>query len=147
MGVGALFAWVWLPDVQDPRGDVDIATSLENGDRAIEGARQNGVVQRGAAGTESEAQRKKGSWLEKYKVPSKTLEVLAEGWKHTVEQGQELGFRRNLGLLGLLQPVVRMLQRNEEMQNGQFHQVVSNDIPQNREIEMEMVGGDSTREV
>jgi hypothetical protein len=147
MGVGALFAWVWLPDVQDPRGEVDIATSLENGVRSVEGARENGVAQRGAAGTESEAQRKKGSWLEKYKVPSKTLEVLAEGWDHTVEHGQVLGFRRNLGLLDLLQPVVRMLQRNEEMQNGQFHQVVSNDIRQNREIEMETVDSNRTREV
>jgi hypothetical protein len=147
MGVGALFAWVWLPDVQDPRGDVEITTSLENGDRSVEGARENGFAQRGAAGTESEAQSKKGSWLEKYKVPSKTLEVLAEGWEHTVKQGQVLGFRRNLGIDVLLQPVVRMLQRNEEVRNGQFLQVVSSDIRQNREIEMEPVDGARTREV
>jgi len=147
MGVGALFAWVWLPDVQDPRGDVEITTSLENGDRSVEGARENGFAQRGAAGTESEAQSKKGSWLEKYKVPSKTLEVLAEGWEHTVEEGQVLGFRRNLGIYNLLRPVVKMIQGKKEMQNGQFHQVVSNDGRQNREFEMERVDGDRTREV
>jgi hypothetical protein len=133
--------------VQNPREDKQITTSLENGNSSVAGAGGNGATQQGTEGTGSEVERKKGSWLEKYKVPSKPLEELAEGWENTVAQGQLLGFRRNLGIYNLLQPVVRMIQRKKKMQNGPFHQVVSGDGHQDREVEMERIGGDRMREV
>ena len=81
MGFGALFAWVWLPDVQDPREVRKGTASLESGDRPVtlvgdDG--ENGSSQQEAGGAESEAQSQKGFWLEKYKVPSKPLEELAD---------------------------------------------------------------------
>jgi len=118
MGLGAIFAWVWLPDVQDPRDSKKIHTSPENGTPS------NGNDERGGTASEPGGQNvsengqstagtedTKESWLDRYKVPSKPLEELAEGWKKTVERGQSLGFRRNLGIYDLLQPVVLRIQK------------------------------------
>jgi hypothetical protein len=118
MGLGALFAWVWLPDVQDPRDSQQTHTSLENGTRS------NGNDERGGTASESGGQNAeendqsiagtddtKESWLVRYKVPSKPLEELAEGWKKTIDRGQSLGFRRNIGIYDLLQPILLGIQK------------------------------------
>ncbi len=118
MCFGALFARVWLPDVQDPREPRKTPASVESGNRSasnsrrgVNGSEPSGQSAGGNVHSTAATEDSKESWLDRYRVPSKTLEELAEGWKKTVDSGQVLGFRRHLGIYNLLQPTVLWIQR------------------------------------
>jgi hypothetical protein len=129
MGFGALIAWVWLPDVQYPRDAIKTSASPEDGnalpstDAGEANHTDNEASQGGqeaAAAGESQAaesaeknQDKEDGWLDKYIVPSKSLEELAKGWKAMTDgpNGQVLSLRRNLGIYDVTLPFVKMVQK------------------------------------
>lgn len=69
MGLGALFSWAWIPEVQDPRG------------------------------SDTEPRRGKKSRYRDYEVPSKSLEELAVGLIGVTDEKRIIGFRKKSSLL------------------------------------------------
>jgi hypothetical protein len=89
MALAALFAWAWIPEVQNPRGsDVD----------NINGGGSDG----GSGGRRGRGRRrssKRRRTLRRYEVPSKSLEELALGRAAVVDDGLKVGFRHRGGLV------------------------------------------------
>jgi hypothetical protein len=132
MGIGALIAWVWLPDVQNAREEgIKTSASPEDGNALLNGGDVNRVdsevnqgLEDGIVGGEREVagggnqaanaaeknQKTRNKWMEKYIVPNKSLEELAEGWQAMVDEGQVLSLRRNLGIYEVTLPFVEMVQ-------------------------------------
>jgi MFS transporter, PHS family, inorganic phosphate transporter len=78
MALGALFAWAWIPEVQNPRGsDAD----------DVNGGRGRG------------RKSKKRRTLRRYEVPSKSLEELALGRAAVKDDELRVGFRYRGGLV------------------------------------------------
>lgn len=80
MVIGALFAWAWIPEVQYSRKPTIV---LEDG----------AEPERVAAEAEEQKQRER---CKGYKIPSKTLETLAEG-RLGEDPEKGVGLRKNLG--------------------------------------------------
>jgi PHS family inorganic phosphate transporter-like MFS transporter len=79
MALGALFAWAWIPEVQNPRGsDADDVNGRGGGGRSGRGG-----------GRKS----KKRRALRRYEVPSKSLEELARGRAAVKDDELRVGFR------------------------------------------------------
>jgi hypothetical protein len=87
MALGALFAWAWIPEVQNPRGS-DADDISGSGGRGM-GGRGNGRS-RPSKGRRT---------FRRYEVPSKSLEELAPGRAAVVDEGLKVGFRRRSGLV------------------------------------------------
>jgi MFS transporter, PHS family, inorganic phosphate transporter len=77
MALGSLFAWAWIPEVQDPRGsDMNVASGRES----------NGGGGRGMA--------RKGRWgtgPRSFEIPSKSLEDLAYGRRAAKDERSVVG--------------------------------------------------------
>lgn len=92
MTLGAFFAWIWLPDVQDGV-DLDV-------DDSDDGASESGDT-RGNGNRRAAVEVRAMTW---YKLKNKRLEVLAGGRELAVGtgengEGQVLGFREKMGLI------------------------------------------------
>lgn len=88
MALGALFAWAWIPEVQNSRGsDSD---DVNGGGSNVGGGRG-----RGRRGRSSKRRRT----LRRYEVPSKSLEELALGRAGVVDDALKVGFRHRGGLV------------------------------------------------
>jgi hypothetical protein len=89
MALGAIFAWAWIPEVQNPRGsDADDV----NGGRGDRG-------RRGRSNSSRKSRR-----LRRYEVPSKSLEELARGRAGVKVEELKIGFRHR-GALAVERPV------------------------------------------
>jgi hypothetical protein len=85
MALGALFAWAWIPEVQNPRGsDADDVNGRSGGGRG-----------RGKKSKSS----KKIRALRRYEVPNKSLEELARGRAAVKDDELGVGFRHRGGLV------------------------------------------------
>lgn len=82
MALGALVAWAWIPEVQNPRGSYD--DDINGGSGGGRGGR--GRDRRGRSS-------KKRRRLRRYEVPSKSLEELAVGRAAVKDDELKVGFR------------------------------------------------------
>jgi hypothetical protein len=93
MALAALFAWAWIPEVQNPRGsdadDFGGETADVDGGRGGRGRRERGRGRKG----------RRRRTLRRYEVPSKSLEELAMGRAAVVDEGVKVGFRQRGGLV------------------------------------------------
>jgi hypothetical protein len=83
MALGAVFAWAWIPEVQNPRGS-DAEDDSEVGGR---GGRE------GRGGVGGRGRRRGRRRRRRYEVPSKSLEELALGRAAVVDEELKVGFR------------------------------------------------------
>jgi hypothetical protein len=91
--LGAVLAWAWIPEVQNPRGsDAD-----DSNGGGSDGGTSGGRGGRGR-GRRSRSSKKRRT-LRKYEVPSKSLEELAPGRAAVVDEGLKVGFRHRGGLM------------------------------------------------
>jgi len=86
MFLGALFAWAWIPEVQNARGsDVDEISGGES-----DGGTGGG---RGRGGRRRRRPSRRRRPFRRYEVPSKSLEELALGRAAVVDDELKVGFR------------------------------------------------------